>query len=286
MFDGFKIILKNSNGLWKKNDFYRQISIGNDNSELIKNVYKGKEGISFHEFQKSDLVIMHGSFHKFFNQGLHNYNNFNYNNFKNSVNEIMNLYSIKPHQCALQNIEYGLNLEVEYDVNTILDNLLLHENKVPLKPLKTDLRFKHQRYELKIYNKSEQYKMFDIPNNILRFEKRYERMIDLNKHSIYNLNDLLNPNCLNFFNQELIRNWLKVLFYDFTINEKELTKKQISFVKDYKRQSYWNGLKPNRRDRHKKRLIKITKNHSEQIQLQVANLINESLIRNCVSIND
>lgn len=285
MFDGFKILLINSLHILE-NSLFEQISnFCNKDGELHKTVYKYK-GVSFHYFNNSGTILMYGSFHKYWNDGVHNYNNFNYNNFLESVNNLLNKFSINPEYCILKNIEYGVNLGIKYDVNKTLDCLLLHENKTPLKPRKTDFRFEHQQYHLKIYNKSEHFKLICNSDNILRVEVNHKRMIKLNENGIHNLNDLLNSDCLTFFDKQLLTHWNNILMYDFTIDKKKLNKADIVALKDYQSPLYWQYLMPNHRHRPKQRLKKIIIDSSEQIQQYISNEIEQTLKANCVMIND
>ena len=285
MFDGFKIQLVNSNHILEYDVFERTNTICNDIGVIHKTVYQ-YSCFSFHHYSESDSIWIHGSFHKYFNGGLHNYNNFNYKDFKEAVNDFLVRFSIDPIDCILKNVEYGVNVANKYNVNDILDCLLFHENKTPLKPRKTDIRFKHQRYELKIYNKSEHYKNIIQQNNILRVEVKFERMIKLNCNGLNNLSDLLNVNCLQFFNKELLTHWNNILMYDFTIDEKRLKTREKHALKDYKNPKYWGYLKPNQRHRPKQRLLKIIGNNSENVKQYISEVIKKTLEANSVVINN
>ncbi len=284
MFDGFKILLKNSNHILKYSFYDRTLNFCKKDGELHKTVYQYK-GFSFHHFYESDTIIMYGSFHKYWNNGEHNYDNFTYTQFVKSVNKFLKIFSINLNDCILKNVEYGVNLVLKYNVNKVLDCLLFQENQTPLKPLKADVRFKHQRYQLKIYNKSEHYKIICDIDNILRVEVKNERMIQLNKNGIYKLNDLLNIDCLDFFNKQLLTHWNNILMYDYTIDKKSLNQRDIIALKDYQNTLFWQNLKPNQRHRPKQRLKLIINENSEQIQQYISNKITRTLKANCVMIN-
>ena len=81
MFDGFKILLLNSLHILENSLFEEVSNFCNKDGELHKTVYKYK-GVTFHHFNTSDTILMYGSFHKYWNDGVHNYNNFNYNNYQ------------------------------------------------------------------------------------------------------------------------------------------------------------------------------------------------------------
>jgi hypothetical protein len=285
VFDGFKIQLVNSNHILEYDGFERTNTICKDIGVIHKTVYQ-YSCFSFHHYSESDSLWMHGSFHNYFNNGIHNFNNFTYQNFIDSVNEFLLLFSINPINCLLKNVEYGVNLDINYDVNSLLQCLLLHENKSPLKPRETDYRFKHQQYQLKIYNKSEHYKNLTTKPNIFRFEVRFERMIKLNNNRIYSLSDLLSFNHLQFFNTEVLMHWNKILMYDYTINTKALKSKDMSLLKDFKNPQFWSNLKSNLRHRPKEKLKKIIINYSDNIQKVIAEQMEEALKANCILIND
>jgi hypothetical protein len=280
MFDGFKILLLNSLHILNNYAFEDISTTCKDMGVIHKTVYSYK-GFSIYHYQESGTLIMHGSFHKYFNDGIHNYNCFFYQDFVKTVHDFLNVFSINPYNCILQNVEYGVNIAIKYEVNKVLDCLLFHENKTPLKPRETDIRFEHQQYKLKIYNKSEHYKHLTKQSNILRFEVRFERMVKLNNNGIYNLNDLLDLRCLSFFNNELLSHWNRILMYDYTINEKSIVIKQKALLKDYKNPQYWEHLMPNKRFRPKQKLKKIINDYSDNIQKVIYNdigtLLNENV---------
>lgn len=285
MFDGFKIQLVNSEHILEYDGFQRTNTICKDIGVIHKTVYQ-YSCFSFHHYSESDSIWMHGSFHNYFNNGIHNFNNFTYQNFKESVDDFLLLFEVKPDNCILKNVEYGVNLNINYDVNSVLNCLLFHENKTPLKPRETDFRFKHQQYQLKIYNKSEHYKTLTTKHNILRFEVKFERMLKLNNNGIYSLADLLSIDHLQFFNKEVIMHWNKILMYDYTINTKPLKSKDKSLLKDFKNPLFWSNLKSNHRYRPKQKLKNIINNYSDNIQQVIANEIEVVLKTNCIKIND
>ena len=68
----------------------------------------------------------------------------------------------------------------------------------------------------------------------------------------------------------LRQEWDKILFFDHSINPAiQGTQNQIN-LKDYSNFLYWIKLAPNRRDRPKKELDKITKKHSDQNQKETS----------------
>tara|TARA_R110002126_G_scaffold77796_3_gene194054 strand:+ start:126584 stop:126940 length:357 start_codon:yes stop_codon:yes gene_type:complete len=65
---------------------------------------------------KNKVAILTGSLHYFYNDGIHNYNNFTFTNLINTLDEVANLLEIELYQFILQNIEFGVNLKLSYKV--------------------------------------------------------------------------------------------------------------------------------------------------------------------------
>jgi hypothetical protein len=108
---------------------------------------------------------------------------------------------------------------------------------------------------MKLYNKALHYrwKAFDIPDELLRFEKKYLKMERLNKLKIFTLEDLKNRG-FDIFKKDLLQEWQNVLFYDYTIQSNKKT------VSNYNNPLYWSKLlkTPGKSNFNKhKRLLKV-----------------------------
>jgi len=135
------------------------------------------------------------------------------------------------------------------------------------------IQVEHSQYFIKIYDKARHYrnKGFTVGNNdILRFEIKFKKLERLKKVKIYSLLDLLNYG-LDKFAEILVKEWQKVLFYDFTI------KHDSNSLLNYKNPLYWHDLTKRRSafDKHKTKYRNIVKNHSDNISLQIEKCIRE-----------
>jgi hypothetical protein len=262
MFDGFKLLLINQSIDFEKYEFESKTNKTNSDGELIKSSYYDK-GIYFQRF-KSGTILIRGSFHIYFNDGLHNYNDFTFSNFKDVVEEMCLKYSLNPINCILQNIEYGVNLSIKYNVDEVLSNLLFHKGKTPCKDLDTSYIFRHSNFRLKIYNKSLQYKRFGIEDNIIRFENAIQRSVELPTY-IISLEDLTVRSNLKCFNVDLLEKWSEVLLNDFTLNKSTLKTRDKLKLMRYSNSRYWQETLSNRRHRPKKHFKELIMNHSENV---------------------
>ncbi|MBN4070744.1 hypothetical protein JYT76_03595 [Olleya sp. AH-315-F22] len=281
MFDGFKILLKNSNHILDYN-FYVEVNEKYSDGVLTKTLYKTKNNITVKYMHETDNIYLFGSFHNLKNNGVHNFDQFTYFEFLKQLEYLQREFNIDISNCNIKRLEYGVNICPPSVTKNINKGLLLHSNETPLNKRKTDFRFEHSKYEIKCYDKAIQYKLKD---NLMRFERNYLYATSLHKQDIYTLQDLTNSIHLQYFNNTLLQDWNNILIYDYTIREKELTTRQRNKLKDYKNPIYWSGLNPRNRHRPKKILKEIINNHSDKLQEQIYTQIKNTLERNCTLNN-
>jgi len=271
-----------------------------ETSELKPNKYGNKKYVSYlHNLKivvyenvtgKFTLCIL-GSIHKFHNNGVHNHNDFCYNDLKITIDRLSEILLFNPKTCKISNIEIGVNIPSKVSSTKVLKGLLMHKGK----------RFKsysfdnanyhqviHENYYIKVYDKAKQYraKGHILDNDIIRIELKYKRMSDLivllNSQGIINrnhivLDDLKNIEVLKAFGILLIKKWNEILFYDYTISKKDLSKPQRRKLDVWQNINQWESFSKQKKSKQKKLLDDVIKQHSKQIQLQVSNLIQEKL---------
>jgi hypothetical protein len=220
---------------------------------------------------KNKVAILTGSLHYFYNDGIHNYNNFTFTNLVNTLEEVAKLLEIELHQIILQNIEFGVNIILPFLVQNITNNVLIHNKKEFLKPYDFDYRrAQHQRYWIKVYNKG---KHFNRPENILRVELKYKKMVDLHKIGLYNCLDLTNKQLHTQLLGILLEKWSNTILYDFTIDKEQL--KPLHFTKslEFQNQNYWLNLTSQQRTRQKKLLQTLSLDFGANTHQQINTLI-------------
>lgn len=242
----------------------------------------------------SRVVLFTGSIHKLWNslngikapnhKSMKPYKGFNGNQF--TLDEILKvkehlekLLKCPPQQMIFQNIEFGINTTLNFNPQLYLKGLLYHKGKqFEYKYNDHFAQAKHQRYFLKIYNKSSQYLM---PQHTLRVELKVIKTEDIKHIGITTFEDI-NSTTLNKAMTSILKRFDEVVHYDYTIQKDSLTERTIRYLKNYSNPRYWiHELKPQHRDRHKKRLIKITYKNS----LKIHQKIRENLVQKCVIIN-
>jgi hypothetical protein len=250
---------------------------------LYKTPYKTAffQGLKF-TIWETGRITLEGSLHKYWNNGAHNYNDFNKNAVLEVLQDLKTKFGISPHQCILKRLEIGVNITPPIPTNQILDKCLLHKNK-PFEDKKNsdEGRYKqaeHTQYIIKTYNKAQHYrsKGFEIDSQIMRIEINYIKMEILKRKMIYSIEDLINYGLHNF-KDDLLNVWQNVLFFDKTIQIDPLSKKLKITLLKYSNENYWLELLSNNQKKnftyHKNQLRKITANHSENLQNQIAEII-------------
>jgi hypothetical protein len=254
---------------------------------------------------ESEAVYFSGSIHKMWNS-LNNvyapnlikkeyYKGFNGNQFT-----LIDILEVREHLCRLlnigsyqmtfRNLEVGLNLSTLFNPQLFIKGLLYHNGK-PFKTSHKDqyAQAEHQRYIVKIYNKGHQYGM---SQNTLRVELKLTRADQINPLRIKTFADISSETLNNALGLILMR-FDEVVYYDNTIDLKNLSGHQKQTLERYSNPRYWiDTLTPKTRDRHKKKLkefiIKYSRNLHQQLRQEIQTkgvmICNQPEAQKCVII--
>jgi len=182
----------------------------------------------------NSFVEISGSLHKHFTDG-YNWNDFTFTDVSLAVNKLCETLNLAPIECVISNIEFGVNVELPFNPDEMLNNLICYKYKpfVAMKSKTQSLGYEcyFKQYGIKIYNKKKQYL---LANNILRFEVKVFKMQKL--PYIKTLQDLLIIDKAILLKLEL-ENVVKGLL----IAEK---KSKIEFLKPQERELFLKGVNP------------------------------------------
>jgi hypothetical protein len=230
--------------------------------------YKGLTFIVFIEGK----AFMHGSLHKFWNDGHHNHDQFTEIKFQKMLEVLQDELCIYPHNIRIQQLEFGLNIAPPVDSNDILQCCIRHKNKEFNVDRNTSKFFKqveHNKYLLKIYNKAIQY---GLQYENLRIEMKYMNWSQFRQLGIKTFQDFIDYNG-EIFVTDLLAQWHSVYFYDPTIK----TDKYIQ----YRDPVYWSDLqkKSSRTTikKHKDRLDRIGHEEGNGLKNEIRRLLIENL---------
>ena len=259
-------------------------NINENSGEIINTNNKGKEitphriayfqGLTFKVYDTGSIYIS-GSIHKYYYNGLHNFNDFGINELNIVLKDLKEKFNLQTKQCRLVNIELGVNIQPPIETNEILKRCLLHKTK-PFEYQKNSdegkyIQCEHTQYWVKKYDKRLHYqKNFDIENDILRFELKFNRMEYFNKKGVYTLKDLLKHGLHNF-KERILLEWNNVLHYENNLIEDKVVNLEYGSL------NYWLELKKDNFNYHRKKLNKLIQENPNNIKVKVNDLISEKI---------
>ncbi|HRH53535.1 MAG TPA: hypothetical protein PLN38_09435 [Chitinophagales bacterium] len=182
----------------------------------------------------NSFVEISGSLHKHFTDG-YNWNDFTFTDVSLAVNKLCETLNLAPIECVISNIEFGVNVELPFNPDEMLNNLICYKYKpfVAMKSKTQSLGYEcyFKQYGIKIYNKKKQYL---LANNIMRLEVKVFKMQKL--PYIKTLEDLLILNKANMLKLELVN-----VVKDLLIADKKL---DMELLKQQERELYLKGVNP------------------------------------------
>jgi hypothetical protein len=226
----------------------------------------------------SNRITLSGSIHKFWNGGMHNYNDFDEVAFRDSTHRMFSTFQVAPMHLKILSMEYGVNINIDYPVKNVLNNCFQHKGKDVEMKISNDggkyHQAQHDRYFLKLYDKGKQYGL--IGKNLLRIEVKECNWTTYRKHGIITFKDFIECD-KSIFIKNLIDQWSSVILFDFNT--------PTHLVKpEYINANYWRDLREKVKNkelsktsfhRHWKELKNINAIHGNDIQ----NIITQSIIQ-------
>ena len=238
-------------------------------------------GLEFKIYESTEThpnrrATIEGSLHKYWNNGAHNFNDFGINEIQEVIADIENKFCISSENCVLKSLEIGVNINPPIKTKTVLKSCLMHKTNV-LKWIYTKdegnyIQTKNQRHYVKIYDKKTHYtnKGFVIDNEIMRIEKKWCKMVELNGRGIFTLSDLIAYD-LSHFKQDLQTMWNDVLFCDLH------TIKGTKYENKYNNINWWDALNYEQFKYHRNNLNKLINSDPKNLKNIVSNLISKKV---------
>jgi hypothetical protein len=254
------------------------------NDEIRTYHKKTYKGLTFTLF--ADKMEITGSLHKYFNDGIHNANDFSFLNSILVIYELEKVLNLDLKNCFIVNLEYGLNvLPIMESVKNIVVWLKYHERNEfryfpELQYAKLAARYssngKINWYKvIKGYAKGLQLfdgKTYGDPN-LFRIEVKSKRSKYINRFGIYTLQDLTIGDIYLRLGNELLREWDNVLLLDKTLPDaKELS--------NFKSLDFWENCfneYRNKFSRQKRKYYSLLSKYPNNLHTQIHNLLESKL---------
>ena len=210
-------------------------------------IYTKKE-IEFENEEKRIIenVKQKGSFHTYYNNGLHNYNDFYFSDLKNIISDLCCKFNINPETTDLNNLEFGVNIYIPISPEEFF-NYVLNYKETPFYPFTIKdakgICCKRSKFYIKMYDKGNHY---NVPGNLLRFEIHVSTMQFFLDHKvkIKTIADLLNITELCKLKPILRGIFDDILFYDYSIDESKLSEKERLILSHGTNKENWEKLHP------------------------------------------
>lgn len=221
-----------------------------------------------------------GSLHKFFNNGLHNYNDFSIADVQEAISTLAATYGIRPNAATLRGLEFGVNIELPFNPDRLIKALICHNEKgfaeINIKRVALGTVCSRSEYELKVYNKTKQ---ANSPvKNLLRIELKVKKMRFLAPYGVACLADLTDAGKAKLLGEKLAEVFSEVLIYDNSIDKSQLSPAKRLTLANYKNPKYWQGLTRLERYRNKARFESLIAQHSgTNIKAVVLGLIQQKV---------
>ena len=247
MIDGIKAILTDNLEEIRNNpllDFEIPAKISVQTGELKNQDFPVAKYKGLFLIDKGSCIVVKGSIHVMNNDGKHNYNKFGLSEIHLALYEMANNLKIVTNFAKLKNIEFGVNLLIDYEPRLFLNSLIFHKGKGFTFQTGRNMQFRecsHSQFYIKVYDKGLQNGLNQF---ILRFELKFIKMEKINGFGIKYLSDLLNPQNLKKLRTELLRIYNEILIGDLSVvPEKLLEKDKILFANGHNG-NYWDTRLP------------------------------------------
>ena len=164
-----------------------------------------------------DRLEISGSIQYFYNDELHNADDFYIEDCISAIIQIKNIFDLDLNKCKLINLEYGVNINPIINVTDLVHNLIYHSTRQFVRTtIHNDFKQAgNEAYkQVKAYNKSVQFP--HECENTFRFEVRTREHKFLKKLGIVSLQDLVEISNYDKLITSLLNEWDNVLLFDLS----------------------------------------------------------------------
>jgi hypothetical protein len=221
-----------------------------DNEVINTKKIKQYKGIYFC-FYSNKLDILFKP-HYYFNDDLHNANDFSITNCAMVLNRVKTALNLDLEVFKVINIEYGLNVLSPIDIKDLITYIVYHSKN----EFRTDtgLPYSKKSYSVTKHGTANQHKIIkayakglQFPKysdiNTFRFEVKSKKSRFINKLGVYNLTDLLNVNAYLAMVNSLIVEFEATLILDCKTDFKTLNQKEQTKISKFNNPMEWYKIK-------------------------------------------
>ena len=185
------------------------------NDEIKEKQTKRFKNLYFVKHQ--NRLEVSGSIHYFYNDGLHNADDFYIEDCIRAIIQIQNIFNIDLNKCQLINLEYGVNINPIINVTDLIQSLIYHEKRQFTRPtayFSFKLAGNDAYKQIKAYDKGVQFPQ--QCENTFRFEVRSRQAKFIHSLGLFTLQDLTNIYNYDVLIASLLKEWDNVLLFDLS----------------------------------------------------------------------
>lgn len=239
-------------------------------------------------FTKLDILFKP---HYYFNNNLHNANDFKAIDCINVLTEIKETFNLPVNELKILNIEFGLNAISPIQCKDLINYIFFHEKnqfynlrdlqfaKISYKPKNNGTANTYK--QIKFYAKGLQFPQH-TDSNTFRYEVKSKRSTYIKSLGVKTYADLLKFETYNTFAENLIKEFEKILIIDADNTMQNLNEKEKEKLKKYLNPITWNKYLQGSRNsftKHKKKyfelLDKTENNIHTNLKIIIQNKLNE-----------
>ena len=185
-----------------------------------------------------DSTHVTGSIHKYFNDGVHNSDDFHLTEFVQALDALASTLNFNPECVPFNTFEFGVNILLPFDVKKFIESLV-YTKKGTEKRDGQGASIELGEYYIKIYMKPT-----PENTNVLRYEIHISRTRSIKKRVeaqgeyCRTLSDLKNPKVWSILGKTLIESYDTFLFMDIN-SFTDISNEQYKWLCKASRSSYW-----------------------------------------------
>ena len=234
--------------------------------------------------KKPDKIFIRGSFHKFQNDGQHNYDDYKLSNYVETLGKIQLELGINtdlaPYYCP----EFGVN--IAFDAGRLINSIKAYRGKTTksVEPVRHGIEIVLSQFRLKIYNKHTQTDGL-APINTIRIEISYEKTEKYNNviaivGKATTLTDLADTEKWRRMGNELLKQFDNLIIIEddqIDLMKKSGTITAIEAFSLKKGVTYWENMTRMQKKRHFDKIEESIKKYSSPLKSEVRNLIERKI---------
>lgn len=207
---------------------------------------KSSKNLAENEFTYVDIFV---SPHYHFNGYKHNGNDFTPENCKQALQEIFDILEVKSSEykeLQLVNLEFGVNIIPDTDIQNLITGILYYNRKTPFITSQDFLYYKITDAtgykQIKAYAKGLQFldkPEYGINDNTFRFEVRSKEAKRIRKYGIHSADDLFRDKVYTILAQSLLDEWKTILIINVEPDLRGLKADEVKYIIEAQKIEFW-----------------------------------------------